>query len=326
MHSTGRLSYHRRMARPQLSPGRYRIATFTATVFLFVIVVSGALVRLTASGLGCSDWPNCNESKFVDVSSKHAAIEQVNRLFTGAVGIAVGLAVLGALIRAPRRRDLTWLSLGLVLGVFGQALLGAVVVWSHLNPVAVQGHFLLSMALMANAIVLHRRAGQPDGAPRRYPVPSGVRVHAWAVTALTGLALLTGTIVTGTGPHSGSVDGEPVRRFGFTITSVARVHSVAVWCTIAAVLALAWRIRQEPALRRVLEGPITVFTGLAVAQGAIGYIQYFSGVPVVLVAIHVAGATGVWLAACHLGLVTTDVGPADTAVTSPFLESAMPHR
>jgi cytochrome c oxidase assembly protein subunit 15 len=297
------------MARPAVSPRRYRLATLSAGAFLFAIVVSGALVRLTDSGLGCTDWPNCNDTRFVDVGSKHAAIEQVNRLFTGAVGVAVAVAVLGALFRTPRRKDLTWLSVGLVAGVFGQAILGAIVVWSHLNPVAVQGHFLLSMALMANALVLHRRAGQPDGGTRRRTVPDAVRRHAWIVTAFTSVALLTGTVVTGTGPHSGSVDGEPVRRFGFEVSSVVRVHSGAVWVTVVAALALAWRIRDRPE-RRPLEGPLAVFVGLAATQGAVGYIQYFSDVPVVLVAIHVGLATAVWLAAVSLGLHTTTVEPA----------------
>jgi cytochrome c oxidase assembly protein subunit 15 len=308
------------MARPVLSPRRYRIATMSALVFLFVIVVSGALVRLTDSGLGCADWPNCNASKFVDVSSTHSAIEQVNRLFTGAVTIAVALAVLGAVFRVPRRRDLTWLSAGLVVGVLGQAILGAVVVWSHLNPVAVQGHFLLSMALMADALVLHRRAAQPDGGRVEPTVPAPIRRHAWATTAMTGVALVTGTVVTGAGPHSGSVDGDPVRRFGVAVSSAARVHSLAVWATLALLAALAWRVRNRPAVRRPIEAPMTVLGGLALVQGAIGYIQYFSGVPIVLVAIHVGFATGVWLAAVNLGLVTTKVvasaSPADVRPVS----------
>lgn len=294
------------MARITVRPSRYRIATMAAMVFLYLIVVSGALVRLTDSGLGCSDWPNCNDNRFVDVGSKHAAIEQVNRLFTGAVGVAVAIAVLGAVFRAPRRRDLTWLAVGLVVGVAGQAILGAIVVWSHLNPVAVQGHFLLSMALMANALVLHRRAGQPDGGQRVATVSPGTARRLRAVTVATAVALLTGTIVTGTGPHSGSVDGEPVRRFGFDITSVARVHSIAVWATVALLLAVAWRIRAH-ADRRAIETPMWVFLGLATVQGAVGYIQYFADVPVVLVAVHVTLATAVWLAAVWLWVSVSEV-------------------
>jgi cytochrome c oxidase assembly protein subunit 15 len=317
-----------------ISPARYRVATMTALVFLYIIVVSGALVRLTASGLGCTDWPNCNNNRFVDVSSKHAAIEQVNRLFTGAVSAAVLLAVLGAVVRRPRRKDLTWLSLGLVVGVLAQAVLGAFVVWSNLNPVLVQGHFLLSMALMANAIVLHRRAGQPDGGHRVDLVSRRTKQLAWAIAVLASVAVLTGTVTTGAGPHSGSVDGEPVERLDIDISSIARIHSLSVWLTIAAVALLAWRIRANAAERRVLETPITQFVGLCVIQGAVGYIQYFSGVPIVLVAIHIFFATAVFLAAVHLGQATTEVvaavgEAAGTAVTTtedrpPLSEFASP--
>jgi cytochrome c oxidase assembly protein subunit 15 len=291
----------------RLSPARYRIATMAALVFLYAIVVTGALVRLTGSGLGCADWPNCNADKFVDVSSQHAAIEQVNRLFTGAVAVAVMLAVLGSVLRRPRRRDLVVLSLGLVAGVAGQAVLGAFVVWSHLNPVLVQGHFLLSMILMATAIALHRRAGQPDGGRRVDCVPVAVKRHAWLVTGLTAVALVTGTVTTGAGPHSGSVDGEPVRRFDVAVSSAARLHSMAVWATVAVLALLMWRARTRRAQWEVLRVPTANLLLLAVMQGFVGYVQYFSGVPTTLVAIHVALATGLWLAAVHLGQSTTTV-------------------
>jgi cytochrome c oxidase assembly protein subunit 15 len=295
----------RRLAPPTFA----RIALF-ALASLVVIVVTGALVRLTGSGLGCSDWPNCSETRFVDVSSTHTAIEQLNRLFTGVVAIAVILAVLGSLVREPRRRDLTWLSLGLVAGVIGQIVLGGVTVLVDLHPAAVQGHFLLSMVLCANGFVLWQAAEEPDGA-RRVPVVS--RPHrrlAWAITAMTGLAILTGTVVTGTGPHGGDEDA---RRFGFEIGSVARVHGLAVNATIVLALLLMWRLRRH-ADREVLEGPVGAFVFIAFLQAAIGYAQYLTGVPVVLVITHVAGATALWLVALHLGRATAgivDVGMAD---------------
>src|SRR3954466_4945596 len=122
------------MRLPRVSPRTYRGLTLAALVLLVAIVVTGALVRLTESGLGCSDWPNCNDQRFIDVSSWHARIEQINRLFTGLVGVAVIAAVLGSLLRTPRRRDLIWLSLSLVAGVVGQAVVGGVVVLTHLHP------------------------------------------------------------------------------------------------------------------------------------------------------------------------------------------------
>ena len=147
----------------RLQPAQYRAVTIGALLAVCAIVVTGAAVRLTGSGLGCDDWPNCNDSQLIDVSSKHAAIEQVNRLFTGLVSVAVIAAVLGSLVREPRRRDLTQWSVGLVAGVLGQIVLGGVTVLVDLHPIAVQGHLLLSMVLVANATVLVRRAGEPDG-------------------------------------------------------------------------------------------------------------------------------------------------------------------
>ena len=292
----------------RLAPPTYARIALLALVSLVVIVLTGALVRLTGSGLGCSDWPNCSETRFVDVSSTHTAIEQLNRLFTGVVAIAVILAVLGSLVREPRRRDLTWLSLGLVAGVIGQIVLGGITVLVDLHPAAVQGHFLLSMVLCANAFILWQTAEEPDGVPR---VPLVSRKHrrlAWAITAMTGLAIVTGTVVTGTGPHGGDEDA---RRFGFEIGSVARVHGIAVNLTIALALLLMWRLRGH-ADRRVLEGPIGAFVFVAFLQAAIGYTQYFTGGPVVLVISHVAGATALWLVALNLGRSTA--GVADDAV------------
>src|SRR6187200_1301488 len=148
----------------RLTPSRYRAITIAALFALMAIIVSGAAVRLTGSGLGCADWPACSSARFIDVSTRHAAIEQVNRLFTGLVSVAVIAAVLGSLWRVPRRRDLTWLSLGLVAGVIGQIVLGGITVLVDLHPVAVQSHMLLSQALVAVAVVLLRRAGEPDTA------------------------------------------------------------------------------------------------------------------------------------------------------------------
>ena len=146
----------------RLSPARYRTITLLALLALGAIIVTGAAVRLTDSGLGCRDWPQCSASKFIDVSSSHAAIEQLNRLFTGIVSVAVILAVLGSLVRVPCRRDLTWLAVGLVGGVLAQIVLGGITVLVDLNPVAVQGHMLVSLALVATAVTLVQRAGEPD--------------------------------------------------------------------------------------------------------------------------------------------------------------------
>ena len=294
-----------------MSTSTYRKVTFAALVSLYIIVITGALVRLTGSGLGCDDWPNCNDEKFVDVSSYHARIEQLNRLFTGVVGVAVILAIAGALIRRPRRRDLTWLSLSLVAGVLGQALVGAVVVWTHLHPAAVQQHFLLSMVILAAAMTLHRRASLADDEMRVVRVDRSILRHVWAVAVLTSLAIITGTVVTGTGPHSGQFDDPAnpdladIRRFGFAIRSVAEVHSVTVLVTVAVTFWLMYRLRHHRD-RPHLENQLSAFVFLCFVQGGIGYLQYFTGVPVALVAIHVGLSGAVFLAMVNVVLATRE--------------------
>ena len=159
------------MRRPTLSPEQYRRITLVAAILLALIIVTGAAVRLTGSGLGCPDWPNCTSGNLAPTAEvgAHGWIEFVNRMVTGLVSLAVIVAVLGSLVRTPRRRDLIWLSVGLVLGVIAQALLGALVVEKLLDPPFVMGHFLLSAVLLADALVLVlARRASPTA--RRTPV------------------------------------------------------------------------------------------------------------------------------------------------------------
>jgi cytochrome c oxidase assembly protein subunit 15 len=296
----------------QLSPARYRVIAVCALVALSVIIITGAAVRLTNSGLGCDDWPNCNETSLIDVSSKHAAIEQVNRLFTGVVGAAVIAAVLASLVRVPRRRDLTLLSMWLVVGVLANAVLGGISVKVDLHPMAVQGHMLLSMMLIVVGTVLVRRAGEPDGVPLERVVSSPterlVRLHFLIVS----VAVVTGTVVTGAGPHAGD---ETAERLDVAIPTVARLHAVTVLTAIAVSLLLAWRIRTIAADRRAITSSLARWIGVALAQAALGYIQYFSDVPELLVAIHVLGATLVMIATTFLLLDTRrPVGVSDATV------------
>jgi heme a synthase len=290
--------------RDGLSPRAYRRVTVVALVLLGVIVVTGAAVRLTGSGLGCSDWPRCSNQEFVDVGTKHAAIEQINRMFTGLVALVVIVAVLGALIRRPRRRDLTWLSLGLVAGVIGQIVLGGITVLVDLHPLAVQSHFLLSMLLVADAVVLVVRAGQPDDGRRIAAVVPRTRRRVRWVVVWTGLAIVAGTVVTGTGPHAGD---EKARRFDLAITTVTRIHGIVVWVAVAAAVWLLWHLRGLAHDREVLDAPIYAWCLAATVQGTIGYVQYWSGVPAGLVELHVAGATTLWAITVWLACSTTRV-------------------
>jgi cytochrome c oxidase assembly protein subunit 15 len=264
-----------------------------ALVALYVIVVTGALVRLTGSGLGCSDWPRCSESRFIDVSTGHGAIEQINRLFTGLVAAAVAFAVLGSLLLTVRRRVLTFLSLGLVVGVVAQIVIGAIVVLTGLNPWANMAHFLVSMALLANALVLLRIAEQPTFERSRSDRDDHARLTFPWVIGLAGLcAVVTGTVVTATGPHAGDEDAV---RFDFAISSVARVHSISVILTLGTIALFLYRERRS-ASRSTLSTKASTLIGVALLQAFIGYLQYFSGVPAFLVAFHVGFAAAVWLA------------------------------
>ncbi len=286
---------------PVLSPAAYRRVTLVALVALAFIVVSGAAVRLTGSGLGCPDWPTCADDRVVAPLEYHAMVEFVNRTVTGLVSVAVILAVLGSLRRQPRRRDLTWLSVGLVAGVVGQIFLGGLTVLFELKPGFVMAHFLLSMAILADAVVLHDRAGRPDDAVAHPARASGDvdvgRLGSLAVVA-AGLVLFLGTVVTSSGPHGGDENAE---RLQFALPDVARFHGASVVLFLAVVLVTLWRLRAGGAPNAVLRRGEVVLA-VAVAQAALGYIQYFSGVPALLVGFHVAGAAAVWVATLRFRL------------------------
>jgi cytochrome c oxidase assembly protein subunit 15 len=286
----------------RLTGKSYSIVCGTALGSLCVIVFTGALVRLTGSGLGCVDWPNCNSTKFIDVSSGHTAIEQANRLFTGVVSFSVMAAVLLSHRRTPRRADLVWLSWSLVAGVLSQIVIGGVVVLTGLNPYANMTHFLVSMVLIACAFMLYRRSGTEIPTSFFRIVPNRLQGLVIA-TSLMGIgAIVTGTVVTATGPHAG---GEDAVRFGFALTSVARVHGATVIAFVALIVILAVQDRRIRSTRDLTEA-ISALLVVAVSQGAIGYTQYFTGVPVVLVAAHIIGAISMFLALCNLAVAPRD--------------------
>src|SRR4051812_42809793 len=204
-----------------ISPGVYRRVTLAALVALGVIVVTGAAVRLTGSGLGCPGWPNCDAGHLSPHGDTgyHGAVEFVNRTFTGLVSVLVIVAVLGSFVRRPRRADLTWLSCGLVVGVIAQIVLGGLVVIYGLSPPWVIAHFIVSMFLVADAVVLHHRAGLPDGRPTVTAVATGVQRMGWVLAAAAAAVIATRTVVTRAGPHGG---GEKRPRPRIAPTAAAR--------------------------------------------------------------------------------------------------------
>jgi len=281
-----------------MTPARYRKVTGMALIALCVIVVSGTAVRLTASGLGCSDWPTCEEGQLIADFSLHPMIEFGNRVFTGVVAIAVIAEVLACRRRTPRRTDLTKLSWGLVAGTLGQIGLGGITVLTHLDPRVVMAHFLLSMVLVANATVLHARAGYDPVPPAR-----DGRWYRWPITGLTTAAIIGGTFVTGSGPHAGSEDGEPIDRLPFAVADVARIHGGIVVLLVLTVIATLWHLNRTNAPMNEQWRARLVLVSLIV-QAGIGYIQYFTGVPALLVGFHILGATLTWVAVLwfHLDL------------------------
>ena len=288
------------MRRPTITPSTYRWISLVAAILLAVIIVTGGAVRLTGSGLGCSSWPQCEPNKFAaDPDDVHAMIEFVNRMFTGLVSVAVIVCVLGSFLRVPRRRDLIVLSLGLVAGVFAQAVLGGLTVLFDLQPPFVMAHFMVSLVLLTNAIVLFRRAGQADVAATLAVEPQ-VRTAGRLLLVVAAVVVFTGTIVTATGPHGGDEDA---KRFDLHLPDVARVHGTSVVVFVLLIIGTFVLLRRTSAPTSVQQR-LGVLAAVVVAQAAIGYIQWLNEIPPLLVGFHIAGATAMWAAVVsfYLGL------------------------
>lgn len=319
------------MPTPRITPSGYRRVTALAVFALYVIIVTGGVVRLTGSGLGCPDWPTCANGRYVAPLEFHRAVENINRLITGLVSVAVVVAVLGSLWRRPRRTDLIVLSLGLVAGVIGQIVLGGLVVLSHLFPPFVMGHFVLSLLILWCALVLHHRAGAVPGddagsgadpsGPEPPSLPPNVIKMSRLLLVAVGVVVVLGTVVTGSGPHPGSNGTQVVDRLPLSLHDAARLHGVAVLFLIAGTVAFVRLLMSAGAPRSSLRRA-EVFTGLLVAQAGVGYVQYFTRLPALLVAVHVAGAAAVWAGAVWLSLGLTPVparsrpGPDPVLVTT----------
>jgi cytochrome c oxidase assembly protein subunit 15 len=280
-------------------------------VLLGLIVVTGAAVRLTKSGLGCPTWPQCGDGSFVTRSefSLHGWVEFGNRLVSVGVGVVIAVVVIGSFRLARRRTDLRWLAGGLVLGFVAQGVLGGLTVIFHLNPALVAGHFLVSMALLFNAAVLDSRSRQPAGPPVRL-VRRELILLADLLVFAAAAVLILGTVVTGAGPHSG--DTGDVQRFEINIRSAAQLHADGAMLLTGLVIAMAFavRITAIPRYARTLSNALAI---TVVGQVAIGFTQYFLNIPTGLVAVHVAGATALWILALYLRLSLTRRGPTGLA-------------
>lgn len=281
---------------PRLSPRAFRMVAAGAVWALALTIVSGAAVRLTGSGLGCPDWPNCTASGVVAPLQFHAWVEFGNRLINAVVSLAAVGALVAALLRAPRRRDLTWLSAGLVAGLFAEVAMGALVVEYKLAPALVSAHFLLGLAFLAVAVALYERSGVPDNAAPPTPlVTRSTVVLSRLVLAATVAVVALGTIVTSTGPHGGD---PTARRFRLSLHSVAQLHGTSVEVFLLVTVVMLWNLARTGAPRPVIRRAQYLLAAL-VLQAAVGYTQYLNGDPVALVAVHVAGASLVVIAVIH---------------------------
>ena len=316
-----------------ISPAQYQKITRISLLLLAFIIVTGAAVRLSGSGLGCSDWPTCENDQLVaEIDDVHAMVEFVNRVITGFVALAVIIAVLGSLFRTPKRKDLTYLSIGLVFGVIVQVIVGALVVREHLPPSLVITHFLVSMVLVWNAVELDHRSRLPDRADKSLPAKT-LKGLTKLLLAIGVVVIVTGTIVTGSGPHSGAEkqqildafenQGESpaistleVERLPFDVPDVARIHGISVMIFLLLTLRVLFMIkRNSPTLLPNGQNLIAAI----IVQSGIGYLQYFTGVPALLVGIHVAGATLIWVMILRLYLAVHQPIPkkSNIAAQSP---------
>jgi cytochrome c oxidase assembly protein subunit 15 len=283
--------------RLSVTPAQFRRASYVALGALTLIVLTGAAVRLTDSGLGCSNWPKCGGTPLPPLSY-HALIEFGNRAVSGVVGVITVVIVLMAFVRRPFRRDLMWLALLLPLGVIAQAVLGGFTVLHHLAPGFVMAHFALSLLIVVAAVALAWRSTFEPGARPR----SDDRVGVWSVRALLPLGALTifaGTAATAAGPHSGGFTGQVVHRLHFKGASTLSwtIHQHATIAALFGVIVIGvWLLqRRRGASTRTLE-PLTVLGVLMAAQGLVGSVQYELKLPAEIVWVHVMLATFTWLA------------------------------
>ena len=297
------------------SPTSMRRIALAGVVANAGIVMTGAGVRLSESGLGCPDWPRCTATSIVaggDTGDPliHRWVEFGNRLVTLAIFVVAVLVFVAAWRyreQGTRRRDVMWLASLQPAGIVAQAALGGIVVLTKLDPVWVSIHFLLSMALVAAAVALYVHCGEGRG-PTRLLVPREIRLGAFGTVGVLGLMLAAGTVVTGTGPLAGAGD---IPRFHLPLGGVTQFHADIGWLLGGLVIALVVGLRLVGAPRRAVSLS-WLLLALIGAQGAIGYAQYFSGLPAGLVWVHVSDSVVIWVTALLLLFALRDRGPAAT--------------
>lgn len=305
------------------SPRTLRRAALAAVVMSVLIIVTGGAVRLTGSGLGCDTWPKCTDDSLIVTPEQgyRGVIEFGNRMLTYVLSAAVGWAIVAARSTKPWRRGLTRLGWAQFWIVMSNAVIGGITVWMGLNPWTVAGHFLAANSLLTVAVITWHRTGEGDTAPRPR-VPRPVRKLSWAITVASALLIVLGTTVTGAGKHAG--DSSDVPRMPWDWTNAAHIHAIAAWvvCALALAMWLVLRVVDAPDDTRARARDLLI---VLLAQGAIGYVQYFTGVPELLVAAHMLGSSLMWIAVLRLALSLRErpvAAPEIPAQTDPELATA----
>jgi cytochrome c oxidase assembly protein subunit 15 len=309
------------MLRRRITPPVFRWFALATFIAMILIVLSGAAVRLTGSGLGCPDWPTCFRHYATNQWSIHSKIEFGNRLVTVLLFCVVAATFIAAVRRVTIRRDLIILSGLLIGGIVADAILGAFVVYSKLNPWLVSLHMLLSLTMVVIAAILYHRSKYLYGAGARNDVRDA---HFLRVARLLWIPfvvlLVTGTMTTGSGPHAGESMGQLVaRRLPFAFSSAAWVHSIAATLFVGLVTGLLlalWRSGAPVALQRGVRRLVV----LSLVQAAIGVTQYLTHVPALLVELHVAGAVSLTIGVTqfHLKQRAQDREPGTKRISTPL--------
>ncbi|GIJ38974.1 COX15/CtaA family protein [Micromonospora andamanensis] len=307
-----------RPVRSLVSSTLLRRLAFANIVANVAIVVTGGAVRLTASGLGCPTWPRCTDESYTTTAEMgmHGAIEFGNRLLTFVLVLIAGATLLAVLAYRPRRRGAVPLALAVVLGIVAQAVIGGITVRTQLHPSIVGIHFVVSMLLLVFAYALWRRVCEPDG--RKVPVvPPALRSLTWITVVASAAVIVVGVAVTGSGPHAGDADAV---RNGLDPQTISQIHADLVFLLVGLTVGLWLALRAVGAPARAVRAALTLLL-VELGQGVIGFVQYFTNLPALLVGLHMLGSCLVWLATLAVLWSTHERHPAeDPTATIPPTE------
>ncbi len=297
-----------RVRRLLAAPTTVRRLCIATLVCVAAIVLTGAAVRLTGSGLGCSDWPTCSVGHLTPPLRYHSLIEFGNRMVTVVLVVIIGATFLATLLRRPFRRDLVWLAGGLVAGVLAEAVIGGLVVYSKLNPYLVLVHFLTTLLLLAVAVVLVHRVNRDYSVPGRLLVPRPVLLLSRGLVVLVAVVFTAGAATTGTAPDGGSAQGQIIKRIPVPLHDMAEAHATIALFLVGVVVSLAVMLHALDVPERIRKAA-RVLVAVLVVQAVVGYAQYFTHLPAALVELHELGATVLTIGVVQYFLALTHHAP-----------------